>query len=133
MRTSNPFSSGKLTESQRLHRIAEILCDAIIRSSVGSVIQAPPTGEVSEPPIAAMPELREAEAGDEGRILRYLALVGEASPVGIRGALGFSRSKTWRVLQRLAQDGRIIGTGQTRQLVYQINARAPTADKIGLN
>lgn len=133
MRNSHAFAAPNLTESERLHRVAEILCNAIIRSTVESGTNQRSVEMVSVPPAAEKQGLLASEYRDQERVLRYLALVGEASPGGIRAAIGFSRSKTWRVLQRLTHTGRVVGTGQTRQVLYQLNAREPAVAKIGLN
>lgn len=133
MSSSHAFSSVKLSESERLHRVAEILCNAIVRSTIEAGIERPSLETVPDSPAVAEFKLRGRECEDEQRVVRYLTLVGEASPGGIRGALGFSRSKTSRVLQRLSLAGRVVGTGQTRQALYQLSLREPAASKIGLN
>jgi hypothetical protein len=126
------FPSSKLNESERLQRVAEILCKVILLSEVDVALHVSDANERSKS-TTLLPVRPMVDHPEDERILRYLALVGEASPVEIRGTLGMSRSSTWRALQRLAQASRIMGSGQTRKLVYQLNAGEPPADRIGLN
>lgn len=126
------FPSSKLTESERLHRVAEILCNVILLSEVDAALHVAEANEPTES-TALLSVRPTVDHPEDERILRYLALVGEASPGEIRGSLGLSRSMTWRALQRLAQTRRIWGSGQTRQLVYQLSAGEPPVDRIGLN
>ncbi len=126
--------SANLTESERLQRVAEILCEAILRSTAGEAMQVGPSesvpGEDLSQEVSPGPD---AKASDEQRVVHYLAMMRAASPLDIRSALGLSRSTAWRVLQRLAKEGRIVGTGQTRQLMYQLKLQEPPADKLWQN
>ena len=126
--------SANLTESERLQRVAEILSAAILRSTAGEAIQDHPTASAADgEPMHQSSRGPEAKASDGERVMHYLGLMRAASPLDIRGALGLSRSTTWRVLQRLSREGRIVGMGQTRQLVYQLKSQEPPADKVWQN
>lgn len=132
MNGQKSFPSSRLTESERLQRVAAILCKVILFGEADEALRLP--GEERALDSAEqVPVLAMSEHPDDERILRYLDLVREASPAEIRGTLGLSRSSAWRALQRLARTRRIMGSGQTRQLVYQLNAGEPPAERIGLN
>jgi hypothetical protein len=118
---------------QRLHRIAELLCKAIVLTQASRAVHPP-----SRPPDSGKSVVRPsfldaaASAGDD-RIVTYLGFVGAASPAVIRSTLGMSRTGTHRALHRLTAAGNIIASGQTRGLVYRLNQGEPPRDKIGLN
>ncbi len=132
MNGERSYSSSGLTESERLRRVAEILCKVILLAEADAALHVPSAGETAEP-ATRNPVRPAADHPDDEQILRYLALVGEASPVEIRSTLSLSRSSACRALQRLARARRIRGSGLTRQLVYQLNAGEPPPDRIGLN
>lgn len=132
MNGANSDSSFCLTESERLRRVAEILCKVILLAEADAALHVPDASEPAEP-ATRMPDRPPGDHPADEQILRYLALVGEASPVKIRSTLSLSRSSACRALQRLAQTRRIRGSGRTRQLVYQLSGGEPPPDKIGLN
>ena len=70
---------------------------------------------------------------EETRILDYLGLTGQGSPVSIRTALGLSRSATYRALHRLTVAGHVVPNGQTRMLAYRLNKAEPSPQNIGRN
>jgi hypothetical protein len=129
MNGQKSFPSSTLTESERLQRVAAILCNAILLGEAGEALRMPSEEIAPE----ASPVVVKSDHPDDERILRYLDLVKVAPPGEIRGTLGLSRSSACRALQRLARTRRITGSGQTRQLVYQLNAGEPPAERIGLN
>ncbi len=126
-------ATARLTEPERLGRVAEILCGAILRTTAGTAIQDINTESATDGPLCIGARASGGKGSEEERIIHYLRLMRAASPVDIRGALGLSRSTTWRVLQRLAKAGRVVGTGHTRQLMYQLNSAAPSADQLWRN
>lgn len=126
-------SEQVLSERARLKRIAEILCDAILANPFAADEQ-PST----EPGVASGTDIdakmpTAGSAGDEEKVLRYLSLVGEASPMMLRGVLGLPRTSTYRVLNRLVQSGQIVGDGQTRTLIYRLGLLPPHTQRLELN
>ncbi len=128
MTTDDQPLSGTLTDAQRVRRIAELLCKAIVTSEAAAVLIETNAREDA-------PVVEGATTGqpDENRVLGYLGLAGEASPLSIRLALGLSRSKVYRILQRLNGDGQIVASGQTRSISYRLSRAEPPLDKIALN
>ncbi len=130
---SRPYTGTNLSDSERLRRIAELLCKAILRTEAKSAVAGP----APEPFPGEKPErpafMDSDDKADDKRVLQYLHFVGSASPATIRGTLGMSRSGTHRVLFHLTRAGRIVGCGQTRALVYRLNETEPSPDKILLN
>ena len=121
-----------MSDAQRLQRIAEILCKAILLDKACQALQPACMTTAPLPVLAAHVPPIVAQLRDE-RILSYLELVGEASPAKIRRMLGFSRSGAYRALRRLTVAGRIVASGQTRLLAYRLNSGEPSVGKIGLN
>lgn len=119
-----------LTDTQRVQRIAALLCKAIVISEARAAVNDS-AGE-SDDDASAM-ENTANDRSDERRVLGYLELAGQASPLSIRTALGLSRSSAYRILQRLNVDGQIVASGQTRSISYCLNRVQPPLDKIGLN
>jgi hypothetical protein len=121
-----------LTEAQRLRRVAELLCKAIVLAEVKRVVEPVHVADGDDNPghCSARPN---DTGSEEIRILDYLELRGRGSPVSIREALGLSRSATYRALHRLTVAGHVIPSGQTRMLAYQLNKAEPCPQKIGLN
>ena len=122
-----------MSDAQRLHRIAELLCKAIVLAEASQAVL--PTASLGEPadPVAPTGFPDDNLLSEEGRVLNYLDFVASASPATIRGALGFSRTGTYRILHRLTTARSIVASGQTRMLAYRLNRGEPPAEKIGLN
>lgn len=131
MRT-NQLNSTKIIESPAAHRVAEILCNAILRSMATPSMRVDAARDIAAAPKSEAGQASDEKSDDE-RIICYLKVMRSASPGDIRSALGLSRSTAWRVLRRLTQSGRIVGIGQTRQLVYQLHAEEPPTDKLWQN
>jgi hypothetical protein len=132
MRENHRIQTGTMPTEQRLRRIAELLCKAIMRMEAtritcGTPVE-PDTGTLGRPAFVDVPK----KAKDE-RVLKYLHFVGTASPATIRGTLGLSRTEMNRVLLRLVEEGRIVGSGKTRSVAYRLNQAEPPADRIILN
>jgi len=121
-----------LTDEERLQRIADIIFGAVLLGEAEGAIAHESVVDGDRLIMSAANQGEEISPAD-ARILRYVDLTGEASPGEIRATLGLSRSSTWRALRRLSRTGRLAAVGHTRKLVYQIGARAPRADRIGLN
>ena len=121
-----------LTDQERRRRVAELLCKAILlaeaKRAVGPVRVADVAGDLGHD--STMPNDTDTE---EIRILDYLELAGQGSPVSIRTALGLSRSATYRALHRLTVAGHVVPNGQTRMLAYQLNKAEPSPQNIGWN
>lgn len=121
-----------LTDQERRRRVAELLCKAIFlaeaKRAVPPVRLADAAGNLVRNPTT--PNDTDSE---ETRILDYLELTGQGSPVSIRTALGLSRSATYRALQRLTVAGHVVPSGQTRMLAYQLNKAEPSPQNIGRN
>lgn len=122
--SSSPSSS--LPPSERIDRIATLLCKAVMLAEAKRMVR--PAG-------AVIPTCQDqAERIDiDHRILNYLQVSGEATPLVIREALGLTRSTAYRSFLRLQQAGHILGTGRASALVYRLNQQEPSADRIGLN
>ena len=97
-----------MTEEQILKRIGELLCKAILRMDREDKI-------LSKPAVAAMPDDEQSQ-----EVLRLLADVGPLPPSRIRDMLKLSRSMTYRVLRHLVDDGRVISSGRTKGLLYEV-------------
>ena len=133
MRQSPIIVTDELSDAQRLHRIAELLCKAILLAEASRAVL--PAVSLGEPAEAVTPTgfADDNMLSEDERVLNYLDLVDSASPAMIRSALGFSRSGTYRILNRLTNAGCIAASGQTRVLVYRLNRSEPPVEKIGLN
>lgn len=119
-----------LTDTQRVHRIAALLCKAIIMSEARTVVSEPPAESDDDVPAAGHAA---TDPSGERRVLSYLNLAGHASPLSIRTALGLSRSSAYRLLQRLNEEGLIVASGQTRSISYCLSRAQPSPDKIAQN
>lgn len=109
-----------MTDEERLARIGALLRKAAVR--YWAAIDA---GEISPPPEMAKSVRVGPPVDDDGeRVLRYLERHGAAAPKDIRLALGLSRATTQRRLAGLARDGRIVGKGKTRTLLYLLNNKS---------
>lgn len=103
-----------------------LLCKAIMLAEAKQMVLPP----------AAQPSLSEdrTEAINiDHRILNYIRVSGEATPLVIRDALGLARTTAYRSFMRLKHAGHIFGTGQKSALIYRLNQQEPPSDKIGLN
>ena len=121
----------QLSEPQRLRRIAELLCKAIVLTEASRAVQPEARPIDSDGPVV-LPSFRDESSGDD-RILNYLAFVGTASPAVIRSSLGLSRTSTHRALRRLSSAGNIVASGQTRGVAYRLSQGEPPPEKIRLN
>lgn len=119
-----------ITEGERLRRIAELLCKAILLSDSRGVVHGRPQGEQT----AETNELLVGPDNDEtNRVFGYLQLTEAASPLSIRSALGLSRSAAYRALQRLSHQGQIVASGHTRSIIYRLNQAEPPPEAIRRN
>lgn len=121
----------QIPRPQRLRRIGELLCKAIVLTEAGRPRTHEASRSVREVP-AAPPVSADGLLGDD-RIVNYLDFVGAASPGVIRTGLGLTRTSVHRALRRLSAAGVIVGSGQTRRVVYRLSQGEPPSDKIGLN
>lgn len=117
-------------EPLRRKRIAQLLLKAILQTETEDAVRPAiaPDSESSISIAGAQPDASNAE-----RVVQFLRVTGEASPVSIRSSLGLSRSGAFRILQSLAHSRRIVTHGQTRALVYRLNEREPPPEKLELN
>ncbi len=122
-----------MTERERMRRIAQLLCKAIWLLEAGRAIQPRTQDYVTRGLTDPNSIAGEAAINEDKRVLSYLQLAGQASPIAIRSALGLNRSSLYRALRRLSGDGRVAASGQTRTLVYSLNSREPSPEKIHLN
>lgn len=126
MITSSPSPFSSLPPSERIDRIAALLCKAVMLAEAKRMVL--PAGIVTP-----APQERAERIDTDHRILNYLRLSGEATPLVIRGALGLTRSTAYRSFLRLQQAGHILGTGRASALIYRLNQQEPPPDRIGLN
>ena len=132
MTASLTTKSGDLSDAERRRRIAELLCRAILLAeSKRAIALRPIVSDIDDGARATLPAC-EGDSDDE-RILNYLQIAGEGTPVTIRQSLGLSKSGAYRAFLRLLTSGHILTAGNTRALVYQLKAGEPTVEKIGLN
>ena len=122
-----------MSDVQRLHRIAELLCKAILLTEASRAVR--PVAPQAEPvqTVARSDFAEDNLLSEEERVLNYLDFVDAASPATIRNALGFSRTGTYRILRQLTAAGCVAASGQTRELVYRLNRGEPPVEKISLN
>jgi biotin operon repressor len=131
--TPAPPEPDSMSDAQRLHRIAELLCKAIVLTEASRAVEPLP-GQADPQELLASSSLPDAAAESENnRILNYLGFVGAASPAVIRSTLGLSRTRTYRALHRLTSEGCVVASGRTRGLAYRLNQGEPPAERIGLN
>lgn len=112
-----------LTDGDRLKRIGDILCAAILA-------HCPPMCESEGVREGDIEQDRTPLVGRRGmtpedRVLDYLSKVGEASPAILRTVIHLPRTSAYRVINGLVETGRIRGTGQTRTLVYRLGSMPP--------
>ncbi len=110
-----PLYSHQLTEQDRLSRIGELLCRAILRAEFAS----PKPSARGEPP-------KEAGPAAEQIIVNYLRFFGTAAPAELRLTLGLSKSTANRSLQRLLEHGRVAVAGRTRNAAYRLTDFDPS-------
>ena len=129
---SRPLPATNLPDRDRIRRIGELLCKAVMLAEAKRVVQPVEVQEMPAPGIlGGRPRAR---TFSDQRVLRYLQTAGDASPVAIRTALGLSRSTAFRALTRLSADGEVVVAGGSGSLlVYRLSQDSPPADKIGLN
>ena len=116
-------------DARRRRRIAWLLHKAIVDSSAVAAVELR-SPETYEGKIASS---WGDDSSDAARVVRFLQVIGEASPACIRDSLGLSRSGSFRVLQALAHSRVISTRGRTRNLVYCLNEQAPPIEKVALN
>lgn len=115
---------------QRRHRIAQLLHKAMLQADAHNAIQLDFSAQTE--PESVFTDIP-PDVPDTERVIQFLRVTGEASPASIRSSLGLSRSGAFRVLQSLAHSRQIVTRGQTRTLVYRLNEREPSPDKLELN
>ncbi len=114
-----------LSGSERLEKIGEILLEAIIESGV---VEAAECSSEEEADLTTIPSTDWPRVGSDnhtGKVINYLKRVGEASPAQVRTMLGMPRTSAYRVMNRLTESGLIVSDGQTRAVVYRLNALPP--------
>lgn len=123
-RSGMPFDT--MPAEQRLGRIMELLGKAVLLAEASRMIQSGPALDASRANDARGTQI-------DHRILSYLSVSREATPVVIRAALGLSRTSAYRSFSRLENAGFIVGRGRARALVYRLSRSEPPPDKIALN
>ena len=127
-----PQTTDVLTDQERRRRVAELLCKAIFLAEAKRAVRQLRVAD-SANDLAHDSTMPNGTDSEETRILDYLELAGQGSPVSIRTALGLSRSATYRALHRLTVAGHVVPNGQTRMLAYQLNKAEPPPQDIGRN
>lgn len=118
--------SRPLTSTERTDRIAVLLCKAVMLGEARRMVRP------LEMP-QSIPANRSEPSDIDHRILNYLRVSREATPLVIRGALGLARTTAYRSFMRLQQAGHISGIGQKSALIYRLNQQEPPPEKIGRN
>lgn len=129
MKTPAPIQSVSTSDAQRLRRIGELLCKAVILTEVNRAMPSVISTETNAEPAAFDP----AAISDDQRIVAYLGLTGQGSPLAIRSALGLTRSAVYRSLLRLNRERQVVALGETRTLIYRLNQAEPPVGQIELN
>jgi hypothetical protein len=122
-----PYGLGA---SPRRHRIAELLHKAMLQADAHDALDLATSTEAE--PESVSSDIQ-SDLPDTERVVQFLRVTGAASPASIRSSLGLSRTGAFRVLQSLAHSRRVVTHGQTRTLVYRLNEREPSPDKLELN
>ena len=129
MKTPAPIQSVSTSDAQRLRRIGELLCKAVILAEVNRAMASVISTETNAEPAAFDP----AAISDDQRIVAYLGLTGQGSPLAIRSALGLTRSAVYRSLLRLNRERQVVALGETRTLIYRLNQAEPPVGQMELN
>lgn len=113
-----------LSTEERLDRFCAIMAKAVFLAEERDKAKQRQT-EAEEKPKAiekAVPKLHELEGPEpvSDKIIQFLAEVGEASPRDIQNQHALSRSKTYRLLAELKQDGKVEQLGRTRSIRYRL-------------
>jgi len=113
------------SEQERLKRIADILCSAILAE--GRSIEEPGESVDEDRDQSRLPEPVPVQRSTipEDKVVNYLSKVGEASPAILRAVLQLPRTNAYRVIDGLVESGRIVSEGQTRALVYRLGTLPP--------
>ena len=130
MTSLEPLTPSAGTNAARLKRIAELLCKAVILVEADRALQVPDAADL---PPESRDTYGDAVAKENQRVLNYLRLAGQASPLSIRSTLGLTRSAAYRALQRLTRNGLVVVDGQTRTVSYRLNQGEPAVEKIRWN
>ena len=129
MKTPAPIQSVSTSDAQRLRRIGELLCKAVILAEVNRAMASVISTETNAEPAAFDP----AAISDDQRIVAYLGLTGQGAPLAIRSALGLTRSAVYRSLLRLNRERQVVALGETRTLIYRLNQAEPPVGQMELN
>ncbi len=120
MKTPISEPGNGLSEAARRRRIAELLNRAVNLAETKRAVQLPFGGAN----FSGIPSQGLVSGNsDKNRILNYLRITGQGSPVSIRSALGLSRSAAYRALLRLIAEKRIYSNGKSCALVYRLCER----------
>lgn len=113
-----------LSAEERFNRFCAIMAKAVYLAEERDRAKERPKEPVAKPEVAekAAPKLPEftGQQPVSDKIIDFLAEVGEASPRDIQNKYALSRSKTYRLLAELKQDGKIEQFGQTRSIRYRL-------------
>lgn len=113
-----------LSDEERFNRFCAIMAKAVYLAEERDRAKQRQTEREAKPDIAekAAPKLSELEDPEpvSDKIIDFLADVGEASPRDIQNKYALSRSKTYRLLAELKQDGKVEQLGQTRSIRYRL-------------
>ncbi len=127
MRQRGDLHIDTMPVDERLRRIAELLGKAVLLTEAKRMTQSRPSPN----------NTRKGKEWDgtqtDHRILSYLSVSGEATPLVIRSALGLPRTTAYRSFHRLENAGHIAGRGRAKALIYRLLRQEPPPDKIGLN
>jgi len=140
----SPAYYASLSRVARLQRIGEILAKGIFlleqarqaearkeqqaQAEMASVSASqseaqPGSSEDASGPSPENGTVTSQESQTPGQqIVSFLTEIGEASPQEIQLKHGLSRSKTYRLLTKLQQDGKVVKTGSTRAIRYRLAA-----------
>lgn len=121
--SASPESGALVSSDGRLTRICELLCTAIVRSSLldAFTCHAGTHGRLQPEPTT------------ESKVLNFIALVGEVSPANLGIGLRMSRSSVTRILRQLVESGRITSSGRTRARAYRLSLSEIGRLRIGEN
>ena len=113
-----------LSEENRLDRFCAIMAKAVYLAEQRDQEKRrnEARDEKPEDPRSDAPKLSqiEAPAPVSDKIIHFLSEVGEASPQDIQHKHDLSRSKTYRLLVELKQNGKVEQFGRTRSIRYRL-------------
>ena len=113
-----------MTRTERVQRIGAILSKGV---SLLLLREAESKRKVDSVPAVTLAERGFDCDESETDVLKYISLVGSASPRDVQRGLSIPKTTAFRRLDRLVKAGCIVRTGKTAAIRYQLAAQQPMA------